>query len=161
MLAFASDTSDTLSSLGLNVFFTGSIATDIAVSPLIAGDPNKIAAARADVAGLVHPGDGANALSIGRLNTKLTMGGGTATFSDFFATAVGRVGSQMREATDAVDRQESAVQVVQSLQQQTSGVSTDEELIALTQAQDAYAAAAKFIITVQNMIQSLLDMVVI
>ena len=33
--------------------------------------------------------------------------------------------------------------VVQNLQQQTSGVSIDEEMIALTQSQTAYAAAAQ------------------
>jgi flagellar hook-associated protein 1 FlgK len=65
----------------------------------------------------------------------------------------------MREASDAVTRQQAAVQVVQSLQQQTSGVSTDEELISLTQSQTAYAAAARFIGTTQNIIDELLNMV--
>jgi flagellar hook-associated protein 1 FlgK len=157
--AFADDTSDTLLGLGLNGFFTGSSAADIALSPVVAADPSTIAAARADASGLVHPGDGTNALDLARLRTALSMGGGTATFTDFFGTAVSRVGSQLRDTTLAVERQELSVQVVQTLQQQTSGVSTDEELIALTQAQDAYAAAARFITTTQVMVQTLLDMV--
>jgi flagellar hook-associated protein 1 FlgK len=155
---FANDTSDTLMALGLNVFFTGSGAGDIALNPMIAADANTIAAARADANGLVHAGDGANALALGQLPSQLTMGGGTATFSDFFGTAVGRIGSLASQANDAVDRQGAALQAVQSLQQQTSAVSTDEEMIALSQAQNAYAAAAKYIGTVQTMIQSLLDM---
>jgi flagellar hook-associated protein 1 FlgK len=156
--AFANDTSDALMALGLNVFFAGSSAGDMAVSPMVAGDVRKIAAARADAAGLVHPGDGANALAMAGLRTQPAMSGST-TFSDFFAAALGSVGSAAREAHDAVDRQEAALQVVQSMQQQTSGVSMDEELISLTQAQNAYAAAAKYIGTVQEMIRSLLDMV--
>jgi flagellar hook-associated protein 1 FlgK len=158
---FAGDTSDTLMALGLNTFFSGSGAADMALSPEIAADANKIAAAQADPTGLVHPGDGANALALAQLRTKLVMSGGTANFSDFFGTTVARVGSQMSEANDAVDRQQAAVQVVQALQQQTSSVSTDEEMIGLTQSQDAYAAAAKYIGTVQEMIKTLLNMMTV
>jgi flagellar hook-associated protein 1 FlgK len=158
---FASDTSDTLMALGLNTFFSGSVARDMALNPVIAADANTISAAQADTAGLVRPGDGANALALAQLRTKLTMSGGTATFSDFFGTTIARVGSQMAQANDAVDRQQAAVQVVQSLQQQTSGVSTDEEMIALTQSQSAYAAAAKYIGTVQEMIHTLLNMMTV
>jgi flagellar hook-associated protein 1 FlgK len=157
--AFTGDTSDTLMALGLNTFFAGSGARDITLNPAIAADANKIAAAQPDANGLVHPGDGANALVLAGLASRLVMNGGTATFSDFFGTVIGGIGSQMREASDAVTRQQAAVQVVQSLQQQTSGVSTDEELIALTQSQTAYAAAARFIGTTQNIIDELLNMV--
>ncbi len=156
---FANDTSDTLAALGINVFFTGSRAGDIALAAPVAADANLIAAARADAAGLVHAGDGATALDIGRLGTALSMNGGTATFAGFLGTVIGRVGSQAAAADDAVDRQEAAVAVVTSLQQQTSGVSVDEEMIALTQAQYAYEAAAKYMGTVQTMIDSLLEMV--
>ena len=131
----------------------------MALNPVIAADANKIAAAQPDTAGLVHPGDGANALLMAGLGTRFTMNGGTATFSDFFGTMIGGIGSQMRAASDAVTRQQAAVQVVQTLQQQTSGVSTDEELISLTQSQTAYAAAARFIGTTQNIIDELLGMV--
>lgn len=156
---FAADTSDTLLALGANTFFAGSGALDMALSPVIAADPNKIAAARADPAGLVHPGDGSNALALAQLRTKLAMAGGTQTFADFFGTSVGRVGSLARQASDAVDRQGAALQTVQSLQQQTASVSTDDELIALVQAQNSYAAAAKYIGAVQDMMATLINMV--
>jgi len=107
----------------------------------------------------VHPGDGTNALALSQLRGATTMAGGTMTFTDFFGAMVGRVGSQMSEANNAVDRQQAAVQTIQSLQQQTSAVSTDEETIALNQSQNAYAAAARYIATVQSMAQTLLDMV--
>jgi flagellar hook-associated protein 1 FlgK len=156
---FAADTSDTLLALGANTFFAGSGARDIALNPVIAADPNKIAAAQADSTGLVHPGDGSNALALAQLRTKLAMAGGTQTFADFFGASVGRVGSLARQATDAVDRQGAALQTVQSLQQQTASVSTDDELIALVQAQHAYAAAAKYIGTVQEFMATLINMV--
>jgi flagellar hook-associated protein 1 FlgK len=156
---FASDSSDTLLALGVNTFFAGTSARDMTVSPLIAADPNKIAAARVDAAGLSHPGDGSNALTLAQLRTKLAMAGGTQTFADFFGSAVGRVGSLAQQAGDAVSRQQAALETVTSLQQQTASVSTDDELITLVQAQNAYAAAGKYIGTVQTMIKALLDMV--
>ncbi len=155
---FAGDTSDALMALGLNTFFTGSDALGIAVNPLVANDVTKIATAQADAGGLVHAGDGSNALVLARLRTKLAMGSGTATFTDFFATTVGRIGSQTRDAMQALDRQQTSVQVVQNLQQQTSGVSTDEEMINLTQSQNAYAAAARYATTIQSVLDTLLHM---
>ena len=75
-----------------------------------------------------------------------------------FAAAVGRIGSDARAATAAHEDDQSSVQLVHALQQQTSGVSTDEELIALTQSQTAYAAAAKFITTIDGLLETLLHM---
>lgn len=153
---FAADTSDALMALGLGTFFTGTDARSIAVNPLVANDVTKIAAAAADSANLVHAGDGANALALARLRTKLAMNSGTSTFVDFYGAAVGRVGSLAREASQALDRQQATVQLVEGLQQQASGVSPDEELINLSQSQAAYAAAARFIATVSEMIETLL-----
>lgn len=154
---FASDSSDTLAALGLNTFFTGSKASTLAVNTVVAGDVTKIAAAVADAANLVHPGDGSNALALARLRTKLAMTAGTQTFTDFYGAAVGRVGSQLQSATEGVSRQEAAVQVVQGLQQQVSGVSTDEEMINLAQSQAAYTAAARYATTINEMIETLLS----
>jgi flagellar hook-associated protein 1 FlgK len=155
---FASDTSDALPALGLNTFFTGSKASTLAVNSVVAADVTKIAAAVADAGNLVHAGDGANALALARLRTKLVMTAGTQTFTDFYGTAVGRVGSQTRAATEGVSRQQAAMQVVQSLQQQVSGVSTDEEMINLSQSQAAYNAAARYAAIVNEMIETLFAM---
>jgi flagellar hook-associated protein 1 FlgK len=154
---FANDTSDTLAALGLNTFFTGSTAASLAVNPVITSDATKIASAVADGADLVHPGDGANALALAQLRTALTMAGDTKTFTEFYGAVVGRVGTQMQTANEGVVRQEAALHVVESLQQQVSGVSTDEEMINLSQSQTAYAAAARFATTINTLIGTLLD----
>ncbi len=157
--AFGGDSSDTLMALGLNTFFTGSDANSIAVNSLVSGDLNKVAAAQADSAGLVHPGDGANALALARLRTDLSMSGGTVNFTDFYGGMVGRVGSASRDAQQAVDRQKALVALTQGLQQQAEGVSTDEELIFLTQSQMAYAAAARYVTVIREALDALLNMV--
>ena len=156
---FASDTSDALMALGLNTFFTGTDANSIAVNSVVANDVTKIATAQADSTGLVHPGDGAAALAIARLRTKLAMSSSTATFGNFYGTLVSRIGAQTRDALASVDQQEAAIQVVQSLQQQASGVSTDEELINLTQSQNAYAAMARYVSTLQTVFDTLIGLV--
>jgi flagellar hook-associated protein 1 FlgK len=155
---FANDTSGTLAALGVNTFFAGRSARDIAVADLVGDDPSMIAAARADAGGLVHAGDGANALDLARLRTTRVMDGDTATFAESFAATVGRVGSATRDAIDALDRQRATVELARGLAQQASGVSTDEELVALTQAQTAYAAAARFATTINDIIATLLAM---
>jgi flagellar hook-associated protein 1 FlgK len=153
---FASDTSNTLAALGLNTFFTGSTAATLAVNAVVAGNVAKIAAAVADASNLVHAGDGSNALALARLRTKLALAAGTQTFTDFYGATVARVGSQTRGASEGVTRQQAAVQVVEGLQQQVSGVSTDEEMINLSQSQAAYAAAARYAAVINEMIQTLL-----
>jgi flagellar hook-associated protein 1 FlgK len=156
--AFGPDTAGVLGALGLNTLYTGVDARTIALDPVVAADPTRLAAARADAAGLVHPGDGANALELARLRTSLVMSGGTATFVDYYGAVVNGIGSATRDALEAVERQQAATQLVEGLQQQTAGVSTDEELIALSQTQTAYAAAARFATTIDEVLQSLLGM---
>lgn len=157
-LAFAGDSSGVLAALGLNGFFTGTDAASIAVDPDVAADVRRIAAATPDADGLVHPGDGSNALALARLRTALVLSGGTETFTSFHATMVGRVGSAARDANAVLDRQRAALGAVEALHSQTSGVSIDEELINMTQAQHAYAAAARFVTTIDEVIQTLLAM---
>lgn len=156
--AVAGDTSDTLAALGLNTFFAGSSALDMALDPLIAADAGAIAGARVDGTGLVHPGDGTNALALARLRAALAMRGGTETFTAFYGTLLSGIGAQGRDTREAAERQQSVVQVVEGLQQQAAGVSTDEELISLTQSQHAYAAAARYVTTVDQLLQTLLGM---
>jgi flagellar hook-associated protein 1 FlgK len=157
-VSFGSDTADALPALGINTFFTGSAAGSIAVNPVVSADPSKVAAARADAAGLIRPGDGSNALALARLRLARPMAGATQTFTEFYGSTVARVGTQARDAAEGVSRQEAAVRVVQSLQQQVSGVSTDEEMINLSQSQTAYAAAARYATTVNELIVTLLEM---
>ena len=67
--AFAGDTSGTLTALGINTFFTGSTAFDIAVNNDVATDPSKFAASRGGCAttGNRHPAD-----PVGRQTDRVT-----------------------------------------------------------------------------------------
>jgi flagellar hook-associated protein 1 FlgK len=157
--AFANDTSDALLAVGLNGFFKGSDSLTIDLDDPVANDVTKIAAARADAAGLVHPGDGANALDMARLSTVLTMSSGTSSFHDFLGSVIGRVGSQTLEAQQAFDARKDSVALVQGLRDQVSGVSLDEEMTTLIQAQQAYEAAARYVRSIQETLDALLAMI--
>jgi flagellar hook-associated protein 1 FlgK len=157
--AFANDTSDALLALGLNGFFKGSDSLTIDLNDPVANDVAKIAAARADAAGLVHAGDGTNALDMARLRTALTMNSGTSSFHDFLGSVIGRVGSQTVEAQTALEAREDAVVLAQGLRDQVSGVSLDEEMTTLIQAQQAYEAAARYVRSIQDTLDALLAMI--
>ncbi len=155
--AFANDTSDALLATGLNGFFSGYDSLTMDVSGVVMNDSNKVAAARADAAGLVHQGDNQNARAMAELATALTMSSGTATFTGFYGSVVGRVGAQSRDAQQSVEAQTAAVELLQNLEQQTSGVSIDEEMANLMQSQYAYQAAARYINVVNDMLDTLIN----
>jgi flagellar hook-associated protein 1 FlgK len=157
-LAFGADSAGLFAGLGINRLFTGSDARSMAVDPDVAANPARLATARLDADGLVHPGDGSNALALAGLRTAKVLSGGTETLAGFYAGLVARVGTAGRQASQASEQAATALALTQSFHAQVSGVSTDEELIALTQAQHAYAAAARFVTTIDEVIQTLLAM---
>jgi flagellar hook-associated protein 1 FlgK len=137
-------------------FFTGTSAVDLTVNPTISDDPSKIAAS-ASSAGL--PGDNSIAIAITNLQNALTMNGGTGTFDDYFNSLVTDVGSQVEMAGSNLDHQSSMVDHLDNYRESISGVSLDEEMVNLIKFQHAYDAAAKLITTVDELLNTLINMV--
>jgi flagellar hook-associated protein 1 FlgK len=138
---------------GLN-FFTGSSAADISVNPLIAGDVNLIAAS-----GTGAPGDNSNAIAIANLQSSLLMSGGTATYDDFYNSLVSDVGIAVQSAQVNYDHQTDMVSSLDNYRDSISGVSLDEEMVNLVKFQHAYDAAAKLINAVDEMMNTVMDLV--
>lgn len=158
-VVFAEDTSGVLTALGLRPFFTGTGARDLAVAQEVATDVRTIAAARVDEAtGRLHPGNGANALALARLRSQARTADGT-TLVEGYAALVATLGSEAQEARQTRERQQAAVQAVWALQQQVAAVSPDEEVLGLLQSQQAYAAAARYVGVLQELLEGLLHMV--
>jgi flagellar hook-associated protein 1 FlgK len=154
---FANDDSDALLALGLNGFFEGTDASNIQISALIDGDLAKIAAGRADLAGLVHPGDSSNALALAQLKDALTLAGGTLSFGGFYASMVETVGQATQESARFVENQERVVELLRNFREEISGVSLDEEMTELIKFQHAYEAAARFIRVADEMLDTLIN----
>jgi flagellar hook-associated protein 1 FlgK len=134
---------------------TGTTAASMAVDPGILNDVNRIAAA---TTAATVPGDNGNAVAIAALPSQATMSAGQATFNDFYSALVGRVGSDVRNASVNHDYEASMVNQLENYRESVAGVSLDEEMINLVKYQHAYEAAARVITTVDEMLDTLLNM---
>ncbi len=156
---------DASGTVSAQAFFTSTAgpitAASITVNPSLSGNPSLVAAASPPPAGGVWagPGDGSNAVAISNLQNLAFLSGSTATPSGAFASLVGQVGSDVQAADNAQANQQALQQSIQAQQQQISGVSLNEEMITMVEAQNAYAAAAKVASTIDTMLGSLISMV--
>jgi flagellar hook-associated protein 1 len=170
--AFSSDTSHVLAALGINTFFTGSSANDIAMNTLLNTNKEFIAAGRVDSAGRIAAGDGSNALAVSNLqdesfNVKswtykrgsaATFNTDTGTLDSYLHAFVGAIGIDSQSITRSREFNEKIVQSLSETRDNISAVSLDEEMARLIQYQHAYSAAAKLVTTAEEMLQALLDM---
>jgi flagellar hook-associated protein 1 len=139
-------------STGIN-FFTGTSAADMAVNGVLKTNPQAIAASAA----ANSPGDNSVALSIARLESALTMNGGTATFAAFYASSVSRLGVNAKKAEIMSTNQQSLVDHLTKERDSQSGVSLDEETVHLIEYQRAYQAAARVVTTVDEMLNTIIN----
>jgi len=135
-------------------FFTGATASDIAVDTNIVSNVNLIAAS---ITGA--PGDNSNAIAIANLQNSLLMSGGTANYDDFYNSLVSDVGIAVQSAQTNCDHQTEMVSSLDNYRESISGVSLDEEMVNLVKFQHAYDAAAKLITAVDEMMNTVMNMV--
>ena len=140
-------------------FFAGTDASDISIDPAIVGNVNNIAAAQTASGGAGLSGDNTNALAIANLQGSLTMSGNTANYNDFYSSLVSEVGIDMQQTDQRYDYQSAMAAQLDNYRESISGVSLDEEMVNLIKYQHAYDAAAKLISTIDEMLQTLINMV--
>jgi flagellar hook-associated protein 1 len=80
-------------------------------------------------------------------------------FSGYFASMAASVGNAVDTANTNAAAQSQTLSQAKNLQQQVSGVSLDQEAIRLVQIQSAYQAASKVVTVIDEMTQSLINMV--
>jgi flagellar hook-associated protein 1 len=154
--SFQDDSSGALAVLGLNSYFTGDSATDIAVRSDLKNDPSKLMSGRIVAGAFTQNG---TALAVVNLqdagNTLL----GGRSLRQGWTDAVQAVGVR----TAAADSTNKALAVVQeSLESQRaaiSGVSVDEESINLLNFQRQYQGAARVISVADELTQTLIALV--
>lgn len=100
--------------------------------------------------------DGSNALLLGALQNRKTMGNGTATFNDAYGQLVSAVGNKARQVQIAHTAQTSLTTQIRAVQQSVSGVNQDEETANLLMFQQMYQANAKVIQTASTMFDAVL-----
>lgn len=117
-------------------------------------DPDGISAA-ANSAGA--PGDNRNALAIAALQTEPLVDG--LPVGEAHAALVTRAGADAAAAESGLDFQTGLVEELDAYRESISGVSLDEETVQLVQYQNAYEAAARLISTVDEMLDTVMNMV--
>jgi flagellar hook-associated protein FlgK len=145
-----SDTSNILSSLGLNNFFEGVDSGSIGVDERIRNSPNAFASS---ISGEVA--DTKNLESLVELRDSLLLDDGTATLGGFFEEMNSQIGFRVQTT---LARQESLAELkfqYESSRDAVSGVDLNEELINLTTHQKSYEAAIQVVRTMELMVDEL------
>jgi len=151
--AFNDDTSGVLAALGVNSFFTGTKATDIGVNSLLARDPTKFAASRTGI-----DGDSSNAVALAAfLDRPLDTGDGKS-IGQVYGELVARVTQGSSVAKSVANGFRTFEGTLQGEQLAISGVNLDEEAINMMSFQRAYAAAARLIRVIDEMLELLTNL---
>jgi flagellar hook-associated protein 1 FlgK len=151
-LSFSQDSSHALAALGINTFFTGSTAGTIGVNSNVANDPNLLAAAQNGT-----PGDNQNALAIANFASTAQSSLGNQSWTNSYQSLITGIATTSAAAKNNVTSTGDIVQALQTQQQNVSGVSLDQETVNMLQQQRSYQGAAMFISTVNQMMQTLLN----
>ncbi len=131
-------------------------AQNLDVAAAIKADP-KLVVAAASGAGT---GDATVARNIAGLLTdpSSTAGARSGSFSEIYGSIVRDAGASVRNAQDALVTQQAILQQTQAQRDAVSGVSLDEEAVALLQYQRSFEAAAKFLRIADEMTQTILSL---
>lgn len=155
-LSIVSDTSGVLTSLGINTYFAGNDATDIAVRGDLAADASTLSV-RAIVGGI--PTDNGVSNAIVGLRTKAIANLQGNTLLGDWSAYVQDLGVQVATAETASDTANAVTENLTSQLNAVAGVSLDEEAINLVLFQTQYQASARYISVLQQMTDTLLRMV--
>ena len=134
--------------------FTGANASDIGVNSNVAADPSQFQAAGAPGAA----GDNTVALALAQLGDQNVAGLNNQTFSANYAQTVSDLGSAISSVNDNLNTSQAVGQMLTNDRAATSGVSLDGEMTNLIQYQKAYEASAEMITTLNEMLQTVVNM---
>jgi flagellar hook-associated protein 1 FlgK len=152
-VSFSQDSSGALAALGVNNFFTGSDARDIAVNQTLKDQPTLLAAARNG-----NTGDNQTALAIAALeSTKLSSLKG-ASLKENYQGMVNGVGVAAATAKTNAEATTAVQQTLENQRESLSGVSLDEEAVNMMRQQRAFQAASRVISAVDEMLKTIIQM---
>ena len=126
-------------------------AAALIVDPAVTADINRVAAGEAAL-----PGDNRAARALANLRNEPILDGGTATFADKWGQLVFSVGRDVQTATSETTLRKQIVLQLETLRDQVSGVSLDEEAMNLVKFQRAYEANARFFQVIDETLEALM-----
>lgn len=153
-LSFSQDSSGVLASLGVNSFFKGSDARDIAVDQRLFERPSLISAARNG-----QPGDNQTARAIADLQNSAIASLGGQSLKTKYEAMINNVASTASGAKNTAASASAVRETLLTQREMLSGVSMDEEAINLMKYQRAYQGAARVVAAVDELMQTMLSLV--
>ncbi|MCL2094196.1 MAG: flagellar hook-associated protein FlgK [Treponema sp.] len=129
----------------------------IDINPALFRDPLSVAAGFGENGRPANPGNGEAAIAIASIRNTEVMVGQYRTFDDYFAVSVGRIALLGEQSEIALETQAQQMKQLHDMRQSISGVSIDEELSNMIRYQHGYAAAARFITTVNTMLDTIIN----
>lgn len=140
---------------GINLF-GGNGASDIKINDLLARNSSLIAASstRDNV-----EGNGNNALAINKLRDTGLFDSGTASISKFYQNLIAELGVNSLSSQNYLQTNQDVIKQLEKQIAEVSGVSIDEEMADMVKFQHAYQAAAKYLAVVQEILDTIVNMV--
>ncbi len=113
--------------------------------------------------GFSGPDDEGNARLISQLRDKTLMqadifGNSNQTMGQFYSGMLGRLGTERNEAAAGLETRTYAVEELRKRQDEIMGVEINEEIANLIQYQHTYQASARYLTTINTMLETLLNM---
>ncbi|HLL90273.1 MAG TPA: flagellar basal body rod C-terminal domain-containing protein, partial [Tepidisphaeraceae bacterium] len=152
--AFSQDSSGALAALGVNTFYTGTDARDIAVAAAVKADPRLVAAAKNG-----QPADNQTAQAIAALESKAVAALNGATLKDTYAGMVNTVAIGAAAARTNAEAAHAVNDTLVAQREALSGVSMDEEAINLMRQQRAFQGASRLISIVNELMDTVMGLV--
>lgn len=155
-MSFSDDSSDVLAALGVNTYFTGTTARDIAVRDELKVSPSLLMTGRLENGTYVENG---TAIAIAGLRDTTLDALGGESISSFWSIAVQDLGIRTAGAGTRADAAAIVRQGIEAQREALSGVNIDEEAINLMTYQRQYQGAARFISVVDQLTQELIALI--
>jgi flagellar hook-associated protein 1 FlgK len=129
----------------------------IEVNPALLRDPGSVASGFGVNGRPANPGNGDAAMAVAAIRNTPVMVGRMGAFDDYFADAAGRIGMLGERTGKSLETNNLIMKQLRDMRDSISGVNIDEELSNMIKYQHGYAAAARFITTVNAMLDTLIN----
>ncbi|MBB5022728.1 flagellar hook-associated protein FlgK [Desulfurispira natronophila] len=150
--ALFNDTSNTLTALGLNTFFTGHDAKSMGINSYVADDTSRLATSFTG-----QPGDNQNANRIAELRNQNVMMNDTMTINEYYNHFVNKVGLDVMVNGDAMESNKLILRQMEQRRESISGVNENEELTFMLKFQRSFEASSRFITTVDRLLDNIVN----
>lgn len=148
------DETGILAALGLNTLFVNDEPGKMAINPLIEANPSLLATTTNG-----EPSDTRNLHRMLDIRESRILGDGTVTIEQYLSDMIAGVGNEATELARDVEAHEANTTFLENELDSIVGVDVNEELGKMLQYQRSYQAAARYISSVDNMLQDLFSLI--